>query len=285
MTQLHGTFIQTELYKIKADITKATKDFLVDIPLIIGQGEDWKAANISKFVINDVDIAVKPAYNFCTMASSEMGKVSVDFPLRLAFYSGNTVAEDQLASYSDYALDSRVELGSATTGVKAHYGGNIFKTLLFEELPENTEELKKGDVMQKDQIKGWVDDFTLENPRAVMQKGRVVVCVKLSDLKLDKDHLITGEDSNGATRRVIRAILNRRKMFSKGEPAKEDKKAVRKGRQQQQQPPEPEPQPDVPDADKYCDSLVDGKLMLDYPFYVTQVYDVTYQRTTKTATA
>ena len=79
MTQLHGTFIQTELFKIKSDITKATQDFLVDIPIVIGQGKDWKAANISKFIINDVDIAVKPAYNFCTQASSEMGKVSVDF--------------------------------------------------------------------------------------------------------------------------------------------------------------------------------------------------------------
>lgn len=281
MTQLHGTFIQTELYKIKADITKATKDFLVDIPLIIGQGEDWKAAQISKFIINDVDISVKPAYNFCTMASSEMGKVSVDFPLRLAFYSGNTVAEGQLASYSDYALDSRVELGSATTGVKAHYGGNIFKTLFFSEV---SEDIASSDIMQKDQIKGWVDDFTLENPRAVLQKGRVVVCVRLADLKVDKDHLIVGEDSNGATRRVIRAILNRKKMFGKEEPAKEEKKAVRKGRQQPAPEPEPEPTPDVPEADKYCDSLVDGKLMLDYPFYVTQVYDVTYQRTTKTAT-
>ena len=273
MTQLHGTFIQTELFKIKSDITKATQDFLVDIPIVIGQGKDWKAANISKFIINDVDIAVKPAYNFCTQASSEMGKVSVDFPVRLAFYSGNTVAEGQLASYSDYALDSRVELGSATTGVKAHYGGNIFKTLLFEEIPESTDELKKSDVMQKDQIKGWVDNFTLENPRAVMQKGRVVVSIQLSDLKVDKDHLITGEDSNGATRRIIRSILNRKRMFN----GQEEKKVIKKGRQQISTP-APEPTP-VTDADGYCDNLVDGKLMLDYPFYVTQVYDVTYQRT------
>jgi len=273
MTQLHGTFIQTELFKIKADITKVTKDFLIDIPLVIGQGEDWKAANISKFIINDVDIAVKPAYNFTTQASSEMGKVSVDFPVRLAFYSGNTVAEGQLPSYSDYALDSRVELGSATTGVKAHYGGNIFKTLLFDEIPESTDELKKSDVMQKDQIKGWVDNFTLENSRAVMQKGRVVVCVKLADLKVDKDHLITGDDSTGAARRIIRTILNRKRMFN----AQEEKKILKKGRQQISQP-APEPTP-VPDADGYCDNLVDGKLMLDYPFYVTQIYDVTYQRT------
>lgn len=273
MTQLHGTFIQTELFKIKADVTKCTKDFLIDIPLIIGQGDDWKAANISKFVINDVDIAVKPAYNFCTQASSEMGKVSVDFPVRLAFYSGNTVAEPQLGSYSDYSLDSRVELGSATTGVKAHYGGNIFKTLLYDEIPESTDELKKSDVMQKDQIKGWVDNFTLENPRAVMQKGRVVVCVKLSDLKVDKDHLITGDDTTGATRRIIRAILNRKRMFG----AQEEKKVQKKGRQQISQP-APEPTP-VPESDGYCDNLVDGKLMIDYPFYVTQIYDVTYQRT------
>ena len=65
----------------------------------------------------------------------------------------------------------------------------------------------------------------------------------------------------------------------------EEKKAVRKGRQNPPPEPEPTPEPDVPEADKYCDSLVEGKLMLDYPFYVTQVYDVTYQRTTKTTTA
>lgn len=282
MTQLHGTFIQTELYKVKVDITKNTKDVLVDIPLIIGQGDDWKAANISKFKIDDVDISVKPGYNFCTQASSEMGKVSIDFPMRLAFYSGNTVGEGQLPSYSDYALDSKVELGYATTGVKAHFGGNIFKTLLFEEVPESSENLEKTDVMQKDQIKGWVDDFTLENPRAVMQKGRVVVCIKLTDLKVDKDHLITGEDSTGAARRIIRAILNRKKMFGKEEPVKEEKKAVRKGRQQPPPTPEPEPTPEpVPEADKYCDSLVDGKLFLEYLFYVCQIYNVTYQRTTK----
>ena len=284
MTELHGTFIQTELYRIKADITKATKDFLIDIPLILGQGEDWKAANISKFVVEDVDIAVKPAYNFCTQASSEMGKVSVDFPLRLAFYSGNTVAEGQLASYSEYALDSRVELGSATTGVKAHYQGKVFKTLLYSEI-EPSDTLDTSDIMQKDQINGWVDNFTLENPRAVLQKGRVIVCVRLDDLRLDKEHLITGDDSNGATRRVIRAILNKKKMFAK--PVKqEEKKVVSKKAGRQQPPPQPEPQPDpdeVPEEDKYCDNINSEtkSLMLDFPFYVTQVYKVTYQRTAK----
>ena len=57
----------------------------------------------------------------------------------------------------------------------------------------------------------------------------------------------------------------------------EEKKVIKKGRQQISTP-APDPTP-VTDADGYCDNLVDGKLMLDYPFYVTQVYDVTYQRT------
>lgn len=280
MTQLHGTFIQTELFRIKADITKATKDFLVDIPILIGLGEDWKAANISKFRINDVDVSVKPAYNFCTQASSEMGKVSVDFPLRLAFYSGNTVAEEQLPSYSDYALDSRVELGSATTGVKAHYQGSVFKTLLFADLPEDKSDLTPSDIMQKEQPTGWIDNFTLQNTRAIMQKGRVVVCVRLADLKLDKDHLITGDDSNGATRRVIRAILNRKKMFAK--PVEEERKVASKKAGRQQPPPQPPVDPnEVPIEDRFCDNLDEknGTLMLDFPFYVTQIYDVTYQRT------
>lgn len=280
MTQLHGTFIQTALYKIKADITKATKDFTVNIPLIVGEGPDWPAAKISKFVINDVDISVKPAYNFCTQASSEMGKVSVDFPLRLAFYSGNTVAEKDLTSYSEYALDSRVELGSATTGVKAHYGGSVFKTTLINEATEDQGALKPSDILQKDQTSGWIDNYTLDNLRAVIQKGRVVVSIKLADLKVDKDHLITGDDSNGAARRIIRSILNRKKAFGKEqEDKKEEKKAVRKGRQQEfeEQPPAPTVQ------GEYCDSVVDGKLTLDFPFYVTQVYNVTYQRTASNA--
>lgn len=264
MSTLYGTFIQTKLFRIKADVTKMTKDILINIPLLIGEGDDWKVANISKFRINSVEICVKPAYNFCTQASSEMGKVSVDFPVRLAFYSGNTVGEKEPETFSEYMLDSKVELGTATTGIKAQYGGSIFKTIL-SQVPAG-EEITTDELQQKEQTSGWIDNFTLQNSRAVLQKGRVALGVKLSDLVVDKENLITGDEGTGATRRIIRAILNRKEVFE-GE-----KKVVKKGGRTGCNP--------TPVDEKiYCDNVVDGKLILDYPFYVSQVYDVTYMRT------
>ena len=266
MSTLYGTFIQTKLFRIKTDVTKLRADILVNIPLLIGEGDDWKAANISKFKVNSVEICVKPAYNFCTQASSEMGKVSVDFPLRLAFYSGNTVGEKEPETFSEYMLDSKVELGTATTGIKAQYGGSVFKTIL-SQVPAG-EDITTDELQQKEQTSGWVDNFTLQNARAVLQKGRVALGIKLSDLVVDKENLITGDETgNGATRRIIRAILNRREVFE-GEKKVSAKKGGRTGGN-----------PTPAEEKTYCDNVVDGKLMLDYPFYVTQVYDVTYMRT------
>lgn len=275
MATLLGTFIQIKLFRIKADITKCTKDFLFDIPLIIGEGSDWKAAKISKLKINSVEMAVKPAYNFCTQASSEMGKVSVDFPVRLAFYSGNTVGEKEPETFSEYMLDSKVELGTATTGVKARFGSQIFRTLLTKDVISDDDVINVGDILQKEQSQGWTDNFSLTNNKVVLQKGRIVVCVKLEDLIVDKENLRTEDESgngNGSARRVIRAILGK----SIKEEVKEEKKAVKGARRQ----PAPEPQPQPVEQKIYCDNLAqDGTLMLDYPFYITQIYDVTYMRT------
>ena len=192
-----------------------------------------------------------------------MGKVSVDFPIRLAFYSGNTVGETEPETFSEYMLDSKVELGTATTGIKAQYGGSVFKTILSQVPSGDT--ISSDELQQKEQTSGWIDNFTLDNKRAVLQKGRIALGIKLSDLVVDSENLITGDEGNGATRRIIRAILNK-----KG--SGEKKVAAKKGGRTGSNP--------TPSEEKtYCDNLVDGKLMLDYPFYVTQVYDVTYMRT------
>lgn len=277
MSILYGVFIQTKLYRIKADITKCdkNKEFLFDIPVIIGEGPDWEAASTAKFRINSVDISVKPAYNFCTMASSEMGKVSVDFPVRMAFYSGSTVLEKGFDKFSKYMLDSKVELGTATTGIKAQYGGAVYKTTLKSDVNEETTDLKTSDILQKDQTSGWIDNYSLENLSVILQKGRIAVCVKVSDLIVDPTDYLTetgngnndNDNGNGSTRRIINSILERRRTYGV-EP--EEKKGKKVGRQNP---------PPVVDKKYYSDNTAqDGSLILDYPFYVTQIYDVSYQR-------
>ena len=84
MSTLYGTFIQTKLFRIKADVTKLKADILVNIPLLIGEGSDWEAAKISKFKVNSVEICVKPAYNFCTSSTPVLSKyLNVIIPAKL----------------------------------------------------------------------------------------------------------------------------------------------------------------------------------------------------------
>lgn len=284
-----ATIYQTELYRIRSEVIDAKKDFIFNVPIVFPEGEDWKALNYEKIQIDDVEIEVKPYHNFSTMAGSGQGKISGDFPVYMTFYTGNTAGEETVMNFSKLLLTGRPARGTATTGVKVKYGAQYFKTVL-SKVPETEGEIKSS-IVNKTNDTNTIDDFNMESENVILQKGRVVVCVRHEDLMIKAKNLLTegnsvsdGEQGNGngnGASAILRHIKEKAGVKETVVEVKE-KKRSRKN-----------PKPDEPtdDQDELKDYLypedpitigegADAKksLILDYPFWITATFHIHYWR-------
>ena len=288
-TPNHVIIRQTKTYRIRANIANLTKEeaengeFLFNIPVTFPEGPDWESLNAEKIQITSCNVEVKPYYNFTTMAGAGMGKVSGDFPIYLDFFTGNTVGEDDGTDMSKYILSGKYARGSATTGVKATYGSQYFKTILVD-VPESEGDVTKGNISNKENATETIDDVCLENPRIILQKGRVVLSIRKADFMiLDKACYLTEQDASTGSSRAIFSHLRRKVGFPQQKQKEEPK--MKKAKKISQNPPV-DPQPTEFEGKLIEDPIVvdDGngashkELYIDLPFWLHFDIDVDYWR-------
>lgn len=287
--------IQTVVYQnktctINANLIGNYDDFMFVEDLTFPEGPDWKDLNAEKIQIDSVDVDVKTGYNFTTPTAINQGYVTKDFPVYMNFYMGNTATEFKQMTWGKYNLAGKSAKGSATTGVKSSYGSQYYKTVLTQ-APEG--EVKAELIANKVNLSGTIDDFNLESEKIILQKGRVVIFVRMADLVVDADRYLTkgnstpgssesgsgsgeGEDTGSARSRLLVKYLKGKS----GEPEKpiEAKKESRKGKRSQ-----PESQPPVVDERHFIEKpieLEDGskQLILDVTFFIGITFHITYWR-------
>lgn len=298
---------QTSAWRFRANLIEQTNDFVAVEQVFFGTDYDWTALKAEKLQIDRVDIEVKPAYNFANMAAYGQGVVTSDFPVYMNFFMTNTAGEkDLIKNWAEY-LSGKTAMGYATTGVKSTFNGNYFKTVFdVKSLAEDKTEISQKETIQK----STVDNWSLQGKNIVLQKGRIVVYVKLSDFKLAEGHCLTkgnaplpGEKSpdsgsdgsdQGATRHDLLKYLRKKGGLPEPEEpestvVKGRKETGRKAKRTQNPNPEPEPTPDTPaqPTTKFVEGWIEdvavdaeGKqsLILDYVFWVKSIFSIKYWR-------
>ncbi len=270
------TIYQTQLYRVRSDLIKAEGDYLFINNMMFPEGEDWKALNYSKIQLRSVEAEVKPYYNFATMSGSGAGKISGDFPIYVNFYTGNTVAETIPMDFSKIILAGKYVKGSSTTGVKAEFGSQYFKTVLATK-PQSEDDLSKANIASKMNDTTTIDDFNCESDKVILQKGRVVVCIRQSDFHVPKTNFLDApnsskEEGSGSSAGAILRHLKTK--VGEIVPEPEGKKKSRKGGNPN--PVDPTegylyPEDPVTEGDKQS-------LILDYAFWLICKYNITYWR-------
>lgn len=279
------TVYQSQLYRIRSDLIKAEGDYLFLNNIMFPEGNDWKALNYSKIQLRSVEVEVKPYYNFATMSASGAGKISGDFPIYVNFYTGNTVAETVPMDFSQIILSGKYVKGSATTGVKAEFGSQYFKTVLAQK-PQSEEDLTKANIATKMNDTTTIDDFNLDSDKVILQKGRVVVCVRQSDFHVPKENFLSAPNSSkeegsgsGSTAGAILKHL-KAKVGEEVQEVEPKVKKSRKGGNPGGSGSDPKPETDS----EYLypeDPIVEGEkqsLILDYSFWLICKYNITYWR-------
>ena len=275
---IETSIYQTHLFRLRSDIMKAEGDYLFIENLTFPDGEDWKALNANKIQLIDAVVEVKPYYNFATMAANGKGQISGDFPVYMNFYTGNTVAEEIPMNFSKIILSGKYVRGSATTGVKATYGPEYFKTVLAT-APQTESDLAKANIANKENASQTIDDYLMESDKIVLQKGRVVICIRQSDFHVPKENLLTAPNSvEGADSGTAGSILRHLKCKAGKPIEEEDLSKGKKGRKGGN--------PNTTNDYLYPEdpvvigegSSAEKSLILDYPFWVTTKYTFKYWR-------
>lgn len=286
---LAAKIVQSKFRRFRANVVGATKDFMYVVPVLFPEGSDWDSLNASKIQLEEVEVEMKPYYNFCTLAGSGKGVVSGDYPVYMNFYTGNTALELESYDMSKYILSGKYVVGSATTGVKARYGSLYYKTVIDKEpSADTTQDELKSSIVTKENSDNTIDNFLMENGKFILQKGRVVICLRKSDFIMDTDEVVTEENPTGEAGKPNGAILRhlRSKMHQPEAPAKEAKEAPKKRTRKQTPPTPPQPQP-VVDPITYCEEPIviddgDGKsheeLIIDLPFWIITTFHIKYWR-------
>ena len=179
-----------------------------------------------------------------------------------------------------------------TTGVKSSYGSRYYKTVLSRPAKDETESVASL-VLAKDNSDSTIDDHNLKADNTILQKGRVVIYVRMADLVVDKARYLTAgnkdpendeppSDGSGegetATLRDRTIIAYLKEKSGKKEQVVEVKKDSRKGKRN------PPPQPEEPEDDReFIEKpviLENGKksLILDATFFIGVTYHITYSR-------
>lgn len=262
-----ATIYQSKLFRIRADVAApGTEDVLTkNIPLVFPEGPDWKyiKTQCEKVRVDNVQIEVKPYYNFATAASAVVpGKVTGDFPIYMSFYNGNTVGERDDADMASLILTGRYHKGTATSGVKADFSSEVFKTIFQTVGNEKV-------VVNKDTEDDTFDGSLLSNENAALQLGRIGLSVRKSDFHVE----------DGTATSILAKHL-RAKAGIMEEPKEKEVKPTKKSRKQPAPEPEPEPTPDEGKYDyNYPDLLdKDDHLYVDYLCYITAKIDISYNR-------
>ena len=285
--------IQTVIYQnstwtIDANLIGNYDDFMIVEDLTFPEGPDWKALNAEKIEISSVDVDVKTGYNFTTPTAINQGYITKDFPVYMNFYMGNTATETKQMSWGKYNLAGKSAKGSATTGVKSSYGSQYYKTVLTK-APETGEVISEL-VANKVNLAGTIDDFNLESEKIILQKGRVVIFVRMADLVVNKDRYLTkgnsaadgSGSSDGSDQGAARGRLLVKYLREKGGEKYEEKEEKRETRKGKRNPPQPQPQPVVDDRQFIENPIVleDGNksLILNVTFFIGVTFHITYWR-------
>ena len=277
--RVRGVIYQSELCRLRSDIMKAEGDYLFVQNLTFPDGDDWKALNAAQIDMISAEVEVKPYYNFATMAANGKGQVSGDFPVYVNFYTGNTVGEKVPMNFSKIILSGKYAKGSATTGVKANFGPEYFKTV-FKQTPTKEDEVTKSNIANKENSTGSIDDFVAQSDSIVLQKGRVVVCVRQADFHVAPENFLSAPNSEidgGDSGSTAGAILKH--LRGKAGKAVEEEPRGKKGRKN------PNPTPSTNDYLYPEDPVIIGEgasaeksLIIDYPFWVIIKYTFDYIR-------
>lgn len=274
---IEGKCVETTLCRFKFDVTTMKDEYLFNFPLTFPSGSDWEALGMEKFRIDSLKVSLTPYYNFTTPASKAPGAISGDFPLRVTIFSGNTAGEQQSTKFSNYIRTGKYVLGRAYSGVSADFGSVVYKTVLAQK-PESEEDIQKlQDIVDKSNNTRVIDASLLNTGKIVLQKGRIVICIKKQDLVGQLLNAVGDDDNgNGAARRILKKLVGE----SKGE---EPKQEARKGKKRTGGNPTPEPQvttfyPDEPEILNEGTENQKEQLMLDYCFYITEEYKLHYSR-------
>lgn len=275
--------VQTKAYRIRANIIDETQDFIFVAPLVFPEGPDWESLNAETIQLNSVEIELKPYYNFATMAANGMGKISGDYPIYGNFFVGNTAGEDDGKVFSKYILSGKYARGSATTGVKATYGSTYYKTV-FAKTPEEGTTNLGDEIVNKENSTTTIDDTMLESSKIVLQKGRVVICLRKKDFVIDEECLLTkgneAEDSHGSGKTIIK-YLKAKKGFKQPTSGKEVPMKVKKSKKSGN-PGGDDTKPDMPlgyvEDPVWNEKTNQWELILDFPFWLVATYDISYSR-------
>lgn len=285
---------QNSTWTINANLIGNYKDFMIYEDLLFPQGPDWKELEAEKIQIDSVDVDVKTGYNFTTPSAINQGYITKDIPVYMNFYMGNTATEEP-KSWGKMNLSGKSAKGSMTTGVKSSYGSRYYKTVLSKP-PEGSDESVASLVLTKSNDDGTIDDHNLKSENIILQKGRVVIYVRMADLVVEKGKYLTtgnkepgsssgsgsgsgsGEGEEGATLRNRTVVAYLKGKSGKTEQVIEVKKDSRKGKRN------PPPQPEEPEDDReFIEKpiiLENGKksLILDATFFIGVTYHITYTR-------
>lgn len=270
---IEGKCIETTLCRFKFDVTTMKDEYLFNFPLTFPSGSDWEALGMEKFRIDSLKVSLTPYYNFTTPASRTPGVISGDFPLRVTIFSGNTAGEQQATTFSNFIRTGKYVLGRAYSGVSADFGSVVYKTILAQK-PESEDDIQKlQDIVDKSNNARVIDASLLKNGKTILQKGRIVVCVKKQDLVGQLLNAVgDDESSNGAARRILKKLIGDNKV-------EEPKQEGRKGKKRTNTPPETVTTfyPDEPETIGEGENAKE-QLMLDYCFYITEEYKLHYAR-------
>lgn len=275
---IEGKCIETTLCRFKFDVTSMKDEYLFNFPLTFPSGSDWDALGMERFKIDSLKVSLTPYYNFTTPASRAPGVISGDFPLRVAIFSGNTAGEQEATSFSNFIRTGKYVLGRAYSGVSADFGDVVYKTVLAEK-PESDADIQKlQDIVDKSNNTRIIDASLLKNGKIVLQKGRLVICVRKQDLVGQMLNAVGDNDNgNGAARRILKKLVGESK-------TEEPKQEGKKGKKRANGNPTPTPDPEVttfyPDEPEIVGEGDNAKesLMLDYCFYITEEYKLHYAR-------
>lgn len=300
-TPLTAKIVQTKFRRFRANVVGATKDFMYVIPILFPEGPDWDDLHAAKIQIEEVEVEIKPYYNFATLAGADKGVVSGDYPVYMNFYTGNTAGEDESRDMSKYILSGKYVLGSATTGVKARYGAIYYKTVLDGAITDKDQsaiEDIKSKIRNKENADKTIDDFLLLSDSVILQKGRVVLCLRKDDFMMKTNEVVTetnpgtGENGNGNNGAILRHLLEKGKKAGKPETVADQPR--KKGRKIQSSSGgsggnggnDNDPEPLDPNI-TYCEDPIiveddAGKkhweLMIDLPFWVMTTFHIKYWR-------
>lgn len=251
----------TKLYHLKYDLIQKEGDQVVNIPIILGEGEDWeKLLRMAiKVKVDSVSVKVKPWDDFITPGGEEEGFVSGDYPVYMVMIDGNTLTDNEAMTISAAAVSGRYAAGRRCTGLNGAFGDKLYLTTFTDDLNKTFQKTTTQEPVDSDQ-------WTL--PNNVYQSGKIVVGINPKDFEATKE-----SDCSSAARKFMMNKMRKMERMQQEKEAPKEEQPVKKSKKQ--------PAP-VDYSNVYKDKTVtdsDGKqhLYVDDWFWVETSANVDYQ--------